>query len=114
MRSPKPARAMLTILAASAAAGGLLTLTAPAASAHGGCGNQGYVVINDGGGAEPPSNVYGHSHTTGEHYVHHVRRNSDGTKTRHWYEDNDTKLLPDRDKPDTPYRTDKCALNVIP
>jgi hypothetical protein len=97
------------------AATGLLATTAQSAHADRRCGASSKIVINDGGGGEAPSTVWGHQHTTGEHYIHHITRSiANNTKTYYWYADNDNKLVMNGDKPDTPYGYITCPATSQP
>ena len=61
----KACAAFLIILTTTA---GSTLLSPGAAHASKPC-NYDTIVINDGGGAEKPSIVYGHKHRTGNHYI---------------------------------------------
>ncbi|MGA4955404.1 hypothetical protein [Streptomyces lavendulocolor] len=104
-----------TVALSALATTSLIVATAPSAHADRRCGASSKIVINDGEGGEAQSSVWGHEHTTGDHYIHHITRSLENrTKTYYWYADNDNKLLPSRDERDTPYGYITCPDTSTP
>ncbi|WP_283136029.1 hypothetical protein [Rhizohabitans arisaemae] len=104
----------LTVTGLTAAvAASLVTVSVTPAHADKRCGASGKIAINDGEGGEPTSRAWGHEHLTGDHYIKRTE-NFAHFKRYHWWADNDSKLLPGRDKPDTSYGSIDCPLNSIP
>lgn len=66
------------------------------------CCSAGIITINSGGGAEPASYAYGHTHRTGNHYVRYIYSNG----VWEWWADNNGGS--DGDTRDTFYGFRQC------